>query len=308
MKYYEVTFTISPCSQDARDILSALAGEAGFETFEETEDGLLGYVQQQQFDASLLDVVLGDFPLEDTHIIYKVSEAEDRDWNEQWEQEGFEPIEVRRKMKDGRRKMEDDGEYQSSGRWKTLVIHDGRHLPSDISLQPSDIMIEIDAHLAFGTGTHETTRMICGTLLDMDVEGKHALDCGCGTGILGICALKLGATHCTAYDIDEWSVDNTRHNAVINLVDDRLTVMHGDATLLDTLDTKFDIVMANINRNILLQDMERFVSVMNDGSTLILSGFYEADIPLLEEKAKSLGLTLEQTRQDTDWACMVLQK
>jgi len=303
MKYYEVTFTISPCSQDARDILSALAGEAGFETFEETDDGLLGYVQQQLFDASILDAALESFPLGDTQIIYKVNEAEDRDWNEQWEQEGFAPIEVKRNTEDGEREMGD-------GRWNTLVIHDGRHLPDNMQFADNQqqIAIEIDAHLAFGTGTHETTRMICGMLLDMDVEGKHVLDCGCGTGILGICALKLGANHCTAYDIDEWSVDNTRHNAVINLVDNRLTVMHGDAAILDTLDTKFDIVMANINRNILLQDMERFVSVMNNGATLILSGFYESDIPLLKEKAKSLGLTLEQTRQDADWACMVLQK
>lgn len=303
MKYYEVTFTISPCSQDARDILSALAGETGFETFEETEDGLLGYVQQQQFDASLLDGVLEGFPLEDTQIIYKVNEAEDRDWNEKWELEGFDPIEVRRKTENGGREIED-------GRRNTLVIHDGRHLPDNWQLADSQhpIAIEIDAHLAFGTGTHETTQMICGTLLDMDVEGKHVLDCGCGTGILGICALKLGAIHCTAYDIDEWSVDNTHHNAVINIVDDRLTVIHGDATFLDTVDTKFDIVMANINRNILLQDMERFVSVMNDGSTLILSGFYESDIPLLKEKAKSLELTLEQTCQNSDWACMMLRK
>ena len=303
MKYYEVTFTISPCSQDARDILSALAGEAGFETFEETDDGLLGYVQQQLFDASILDAALESFPLGDTQIIYKVNEAEDRDWNEQWEQEGFAPIEVKRNTEDGEREMGD-------GRWNTLVIHDGRHLPDNMQFADNQqqIAIEIDAHLAFGTGAHETTRMICGMLLDMDVEGKHVLDCGCGTGILGICALKLGANHCTAYDIDEWSVDNTRHNAVINLVDNRLTVMHGDAAILDTLDTKFDIVMANINRNILLQDMERFVSVMNNGATLILSGFYESDIPLLKEKAKSLGLTHEQTRQDADWACMVLQK
>ena len=299
MKYYEVVFTISPCTQDARDILSALAGEAGFETFEETEEGLLGYVQQEVFDQSLLDAILEGFPFPDTHIIYKVREAEDRDWNEQWEQEGFEPIEVRRKREEGR----------------GLIIHDGRHLPKSQqptanSQQPTvnsqlPITIEIDARLAFGTGTHETTRMICGTLLDMDVEGKLTLDCGCGTGILGICTLKLGAVHCTAYDIDEWSTDNTRHNAVINQVDDRLTVMHGDATLIDSLDTRFDIVMANINRNILLQDMECFVSVMNAGATLILSGFYEADIPLLEEKAKSLGLTLQQTRLDGDWACLV---
>ena len=135
----------------------------------------------------------------------------------------------------------------------------------------------------------------------------NVLDCGCGTGILGICALKLGATSCTAYDIDEWSVDNTRHNAVINGVDDRLQVLHGDATLLDTVTDRFGLVMANINRNILLQDMERFVRVMLPGAILILSGFYRADCPMLEERAHSLGLTLQQTRYDGDWACMMLK-
>jgi ribosomal protein L11 methyltransferase len=318
MKYYEVAFTISPCSQDACDILSAMAGEAGFETFEETTEGMTGYVQQALFDQPALDAVISSFPLPDIHITYHIREAEDKDWNEQWEQEGFEPIEVRCEMEDDSEYQSSDGEYQSSGRCKTLVIHDGRHLPSDISLQPSDIMIEIDAHLAFGTGTHETTRMICATLLNSQLSIIncqlsivnsssifHVLDCGCGTGILSICALKLGATHCTAYDIDEWSVDNTRHNAVINLVDDRLTVMHGDATVLDGIAAKFHLVMANINRNILLQDMPRFVSVMNDGATLILSGFYRSDCQQLEQKAASLGLTLQETRYDGDWACMV---
>jgi len=293
MKYFEVEFTITPCSQVAQDLLSALAGDAGFETFEETTNGLKGYVQQTLFNESVLLSALEGFPLEDTHIIYKVEEAEDRDWNEQWEQEGFEPIEVRCQMADG-----------SS---RTLVIHDGRHLPSDIALQPSDIEIEIDAHLAFGTGTHETTRMICATLLGMNLSGLKVLDCGCGTGILGICALKIGADTCTAYDIDEWSVDNTRHNAVINRVDDRLEPLHGDATVLIGFAAEFDLVMANINRNILLQDMERFVSVMKHGATLILSGFYQSDCQLLEEKANSLELTMKQTKNEGDWYSLVFQ-
>ena len=186
MKYYEVEMTITPCTQDAQDILSAMAAEAGFETFEETPTGLLGYVQQSLFLQEALDAVIANFPFEGTHIIYKVREAEDKDWNEQWEQEGFEPIEVRGKKEDGRSKM-----------FERIIIHDGRHLPSDLGHQTSDIIsIEIDAHLAFGTGTHETTRMICSTLLDMDLKGKRVLDCGCGTGILGICALKLGALVC----------------------------------------------------------------------------------------------------------------
>jgi len=293
MKYFEINMTIEPCSQDAQDLLAALAGEAGFETFEETETGLKGYVQQALFDEETLKSVLAGFPIENTHIIYKVQEAEDRDWNEQWEQEGFEPIEVRSQMEDGRS--------------KTLLIHDGRHLPSDISVQPSDIMIEIDAHMAFGTGTHETTRMICGQLLGMNLEGKRILDCGCGTGILGICALKLGAASCVGYDIDEWSTDNTRHNAVINRVDDRLEALCGDATLLSRFTPEFDVVLANINRNILLQDMESFVSVMAPGATLILSGFYQADSQMLEEKAQSLGLQLSTIKHDGDWACCVFR-
>ena len=161
--------------------------------------------------------------------------------------------------------------------------------------------------MAFGTGTHETTRMICSTLLDMDLQGKRVLDCGCGTGILGICALKLGADSCVGYDIDEWSADNTRHNAVINHVDDRLTSLCGDSSVLSDYVAEFDVVLANINRNILLADMPHFVRVMKPGATLILSGFYEADCALLSSKAQQLGLKLISTRTDGDWASMVFQ-
>ena len=264
------------------------------ETFEETETGLKGYAQQQFFDEDAFQQTLAAFPMEGVTISYNVSEAEDKDWNEQWELEGFEPIEVRSKTEDGR------GE-------RLLVIHDGRHLPSDISHQSSALMIEIDAHMAFGTGTHETTRMICRQLLNMPLEGKRVLDCGCGTGILGICALKLGADSCVGYDIDEWSTDNTRHNAVINRVDDRLESLCGDATLLCSYAPEFDVVLANINRNILLQDMEHFVRVMAPGATLILSGFYQADCQMLTDKALTLGLHPVTTTTDGDWACCLFR-
>ncbi len=288
MKYYEVAFTMEPCSEERRDVLSAMAGEAGFESFEETPEGLTGYVQQSVFDRMVLDSLLEAFPFDGTAIHYEVREAEDRDWNEQWEQEGFAPIVV------------DDG----CGRPR-LVIHDGRHLP-----EASALTVEIDAHLAFGTGTHETTRMICATLLDLYQETTYGnvLDCGCGTGILAITALKLGAHQATAYDIDEWSVDNTRHNAVINGVDDRLDVLHGDATLLASTDASYDLVVANINRNILLQDMPAFARVMTPGARLVLSGFYRDDCPLLEQQGRTLGLRTESVRHDGDWASIVLSK
>ena len=283
MKYYEVNFTIEApeeLMQDARDILSALAGEAGFETFEDTDSGVKGYVQQALFDEDLLKALIGDFPRPSCAVKFAVSEAEDKDWNEQWEQQGFEPIVV--------------GE--------TLVIHDGRHLPSDISPQTS---IEIDAHLAFGTGTHETTRMMVGQLMSLDLADKRVLDCGTGTGILGIAALKLGAHEAVGYDIDEWSADNARHNAVINMVDSQFTSLLGDASILKEVNGVFDVVLANINRNILLNDMEAFVEKMAPHSTLLLSGFYEQDIPMLEEKAASLGLEKQTQQHDGDWACLM---
>ena len=281
MKYFEVDFTISPYSVDASDVLAAMAGEVGFETFEETVTGLRGYVQQSLFDVSVLKTALEDFPFEDTTISYDIREAEDRDWNEQWEQEGFEPIVIS----------------------DNLIIHDGRHLPDSTP----DISIEIDAKLAFGTGTHETTRMICSTLLELQPKGR-VLDCGTGTGILSICALKLGAQEAVGYDIDEWSVDNARHNAVINQVDNRFTSLLGDASILNKVEGSFDLVMANINRNILLNDMPQFVSKMNADATLILSGFYTDDCQILIEKAQTLGLTLQQQKEDQQWACLVLTR
>ncbi len=282
MKYYEVNFTLSPLNSDACDLLAALAGEAGFETFEETAEGLTGYVQQQLFDPSQLDELLQSFPFPDVNVSYTVGEAEDRDWNEQWEQEGFDPIVV-----DNR-----------------LVIHDGRHLPEQLSTVNYQLSIEIDARLAFGTGTHETTRMVCSTLLTLPLDGKRVLDCGCGTGILGIVAMKLGASACTAYDIDEWSVDNTRHNAVINQVD--ITPLLGDATILNKVEGSFGLVMANINRNILLNDLPTFRSKMADGAQLILSGFYTDDIPLLVDKAEECGLQLVSQLEENGWACLLL--
>lgn len=283
MKYFEVKFNIQApdgLMQDARDILSALAGETGFETFEDTEAGLTGYVQQTLFDEPMLKAQIDNFPLPDCRIDYSVSQAEDKDWNEQWEQQGFEPIVV------------DD----------SIVIHDGRHLPQ----KACDISIEIDAHLAFGTGTHETTRMMVRALRQQNVDGRRALDCGTGTGILAIAALKLGAREAVGYDIDEWSVDNARHNAVINRTDSSFRALLGDVSILKEVEGTFDIVMANINRNILLTDMPAFAGKMGPHSTLLLSGFYTTDTGLLTARAGELGLHTKAQLHDGNWACMIL--
>lgn len=283
MKYFEVDFQLSPLSQDACDILAALTADAGFETFEETQHGIRGYVQQPLLDRQALEDIVNNFPIIGTNIIYTINKAEDKDWNEQWEQEGFEPIIVGNNR---------------------LAIHDGRHLPS----RPADISVEIDARLAFGTGTHETTQMICEWMLDMPMKDLRVMDAGCGTGILGIVALKLKASHVTAYDIDEWSSDNTRHNAVINRVDSQLSVYCGDASLLDSKTADYDLVLANINRNILLNDMPHFCQIMKQDAKLILSGFYTEDIPLLEARGKELGLTLTGAKNRDKWASIIMQR
>ncbi len=308
MKYFEVEFTILPFSTDAADLLAAIAGEAGFETFEETSTGLMGYIQQDLLDVSTLQTSLNDFPFEGISISYDIRPAEDRDWNEQWEQEGFEPIVVKCGMRnvEGETRNVEGGMRNVEG--PVIVIHDGRHLPE---IMPTGaIPIEIDAKLAFGTGTHETTRMICSELISFHIPHStfhkiRVLDCGTGTGILSICALKLGATEAIGYDIDEWSVDNARHNAVINQVDDRFTSLQGDASILNKVEGNFNLVLANINRNILLADMESFRGKMAPGASLILSGFYTEDCEMLIEKAKTLGLKLTKQKEDQNWACLV---
>ena len=322
MKYFEVEFTILPFSTDAADLLAAIAGEAGFETFEETSTGLMGYIQQDLLDVSTLQTSLNDFPFEGISISYDIRPAEDRDWNEQWEQEGFEPIVVkcgmwkveggRWKVEGGMRNVEGGMRNVEGGMWNeecpVIVIHDGRHLPE--AMPTGAIPIEIDAKLAFGTGTHETTRMICSELISFNIPHStfhkiRVLDCGTGTGILSICALKLGAAEAIGYDIDEWSVDNARHNAVINQVDDRFTSLQGDASILNKVEGNFNLVLANINRNILLADMESFRGKMAPGASLILSGFYTEDCEMLIEKAKTLGLKLTKQKEDQNWACLV---
>ena len=303
MKYYEVKFTILPYSDDAADIVAALAGEAGFESFDTSAEGLTGYVQQPLFDEPMLRQLLDACPLPDVTVTYTVGEAEDRDWNEAWEQEGFEPIFIEERDFEVRGTRYEERE---------ILIHDGRHLPENCSpssflVPPSSkeqIAIEIDARQAFGTGTHETTRMMCAALLDLNLEGRRVLDCGTGTGILAIAALKLGAREAVGYDIDVWSADNARHNAVINRVDDRFTSLLGDASILDKVEGTFDVVMANINRNILLADMPAFVAKMAPGATLLLSGFYAEDVPLLVAKAEEQGLSLKSRHEDQKWASL----
>ena len=287
MKYLVAKFKIATSEdllQVCKDLLADSAAEAGFESFEETQEGLEAYVQKELFDKDALDASIADFPIEGTDISYTIEDAEDKDWNEEWEEQGFDPICV------------DD----------QVLIYDAKHPELHPTTSPDHIEIGIEAKLAFGTGNHETTRMIVSTLLNMTLYKMRVLDCGCGTGILGLVASKLGASEVVGYDIDEWSVENAKHNAQLNGVDN-LEVYFGNASVINHISGVFDVVLANINRNILLEDMKSFRGVLNEGGYMILSGFYEEDIPVLLEKAKEFGLYESGRRTDNNWACLVLK-
>ena len=287
MKYLVAKFKIATSEdllQVCKDLLADSAAEAGFESFEETQEGLEAYVQKELFDKDALDASIADFPIEGTDISYTIEDSEDKDWNEEWEEQGFDPICV------------DD----------QVLIYDAKHPELHPTTSPDHIEIGIEAKLAFGTGNHETTRMIVSTLLNMNLYKMRVLDCGCGTGILGLVASKLGASEVVGYDIDEWSVENAKHNAQLNGVDN-LEVYFGNASVINHISGVFDVVLANINRNILLEDMKSFRGVLNEGGYMILSGFYEEDIPVLLEKAKEFGLYESGRRTDNNWACLVLK-
>ncbi|WP_300762403.1 50S ribosomal protein L11 methyltransferase [uncultured Bacteroides sp.] len=278
MKYFEVTFSVNPCNETATDILSALTAEIGFESFVECEGGMQAYVQQSLFDEEALKGIISDFPIQDTEITYTITEPEDKDWNEEWEKNFFQPIVI-----DNR-----------------CVIHSTFH--KDYPKAEYDIVI--NPQMAFGTGHHETTSSILGELLDADLKGKSVLDMGCGTSILAILASMRGADPVTAIDIDDWCVNNSRDNIALNNIDN-ITVELGDASLLEGR-KPFDVIIANINRNILLNDMVAYTACMHKGSEIYMSGFYVQDIEAIRSKGESLGLKFVHYREKNNWAAVKL--
>ena len=280
MRYFEVTCRIRPFSQDAADVLSAMLAEIGFESFSQTEDGLMAYIQQSVWSEAGMQEIVQDFCLPEVEISYTVAEAPDEDWNQVWEEEGFQPVQVS----------------------DEIVVHDVKH--TDVPQVKYDILIT--PRLAFGTGSHETTRLILRTLAQLDLAGKHIIDAGTGTGILSIMAVKQGAESVFAYDIDEWSVENTKDNLLLNHIYNNVEVEVGDSSVLEGQE-KADLLIANINRNILLQDLPRFAKVIKEKGQMILSGFYLEDVQTLVEAASKLGFSLSKTENEGDWAMLLFE-
>lgn len=273
MKYIEVSFTVSPISETANDIIAAFAMELGFESFVDSSNGTVGYIPAHLFDEQTLKDTLASFPMTDTTIAFTACEMEDKDWNEEWEKNFFEPIVV-----DSR-----------------CVIHSTFHK----DYPKADFDIIINPQMAFGTGHHQTTRLIIGYLLDADLKGKSVLDMGCGTSILAILASMRGASELIAIDIDEWCVNNSIDNLALNHIDN-VKVFQGDASSLTAVGP-FDVIIANINRNILLADMQYYVSRMHMGGEIYFSGFYESDLPMIKAEAERLGLRYISHRVEKEW-------
>lgn len=276
MKYIEVTFTMDDTSLWRDMLVDTLGNEGPYESFVETKDGLQAYVQEPKYDPLWLAATVQAFPVP---LRYKVAEMEDKDWNEEWER-GHQAVLV---------------QYDGGSVWVRAPFHPHR---DDV-----DYELIIEPKMSFGTAHHPTTYMMLSYVAELDMVGKRVLDMGCGTAVLGILAKMRGAAYVEGVDIDEWAFNNARENAASNGVE--LTLKLGDAT---TLQGNFDVIIANINRNILLNDMERYAAVLNPGGTLLLSGFYEADEGALIDKANTLGMTLKSKKSREQWAALELKK
>jgi ribosomal protein L11 methyltransferase len=271
MNYIEVNFFIEPYEEYISDVLAEELGQIGFESFVPTEESLAAYIAESQFDEAKIKNILNDFPFE-ASIDYKVTQIESKNWNEEWEKNFFQPIVI----------------------GTDCVIHSSFH--KDVPSARYDIVI--DPKMAFGTGHHETTSLVIGELLKMDLDGKTLLDMGCGTAVLAILAAMRGAKDIVAIDIDTWCTENSIENIAVNNIEG-IDVKLGGAELLTGL--HFDIVLANINRNILLADMEQYANCLSTGGELYMSGFYKEDIPLIEAEANRNGLKLIDFKEKNNW-------
>lgn len=266
--FLEYRFSVNPL-QPATDILIAELSELGFDSFVETQKGLLAYVKKENWNPLALQNVQ-ILSNENCSINYEVSEIEQENWNEQWES-NFEPINV---------------DNQCVVR---APFHDKPDVEFDIVIMPK---------MSFGTGHHETTYMVLQLGLALNFKGKTVLDMGCGTGVLSILASMKGASSVDAIDIDNWSYLNAMENVAGNNCE-QINVLEGDVNVLTN--QKYDIIMANINRNILLSDIPIYVKHMKKGGVLLLSGFYQEDISLISKECEVNGLSFQENLEKNNW-------
>ncbi len=278
MDYYKIDIKIIPFEEWLRDVLVAQLGETGYDSFVETETGVEAFIPVAGFSETDLEFVLSSFQ-DDFSFTTEKELIKGRNWNEEWEKNYFKPLVIKNEC----------------------VIRAPFH--TDFPVAKYEIIIE--PNMAFGTGNHETTTMMVETILENNMTGKNVLDMGCGTGILGILASMKGAAKVTAIDIDEWSFKGATENAKLNNISN-IEVKQGDASLLGN--EKFDTILANIHKNVLLTDMKKYYEVLLQGGLLVMSGFYAEDIKEIKEKAESLGLQDNGHKLKNNWIAYAYRK
>ncbi len=276
MNYIEVKLNINP---EFSDIFMAELGEIGYETFTEEAEGLNAYITEDLFSEEQLDEIMERY-LAMTPISYSYLTLEKKNWNEEWEK-NYEPI------------------LAANGR---VRVRANFHEP-DPTIQYE---LLINPKMSFGTGHHETTSMVLSLQMEIDHQGKKVLDVGCGTGILAIFASKLGASEVAGFDIEEWAAENSHENVQLN---DCNNIVIRQGTIEDEPADQYDIILANINRNILMRDIPKYVEFMKPApSKLIVSGFYQHDIEDIEGVAKEAGLIKTHTENKNNWAAVIFER
>ena len=280
MDYLEFNFIFNCNNEVAADVLADGLAAIGFESFTQNNGALQAYVRVADFSEAALDGVLANFSLPGIEIAHSHNLIKGEDWNSEWEKNYFKPIVI-----DNR-----------------CIIRSSFHSVG----QAATYEIIIDPKMAFGTGHHETTYLMIEELLEFQLAGKTVLDMGCGTAVLAILASMRGAGMATGIDIDEWACNNAVENLALNNITN-VSVQKGDAGLLTNNDA-YDVIVANINRNILLNDMGAYYKALKPGGTLFMSGFYMDDIAVLNEKAASLGLMFDYYKERNNWSLLRFTK
>lgn len=279
--YQQIDIILQPCNADVTDVTAALLADIGYESFVPSGTGLTAYVRDDRYDAQALEQCLDSLPFAGITHTVTATFVEGEDWNREWEKHYFRPIVVGDKC----------------------VIHSTFH--TDVPHADYDIVI--DPKMAFGTGHHATTSQMLRYILDTDCRGLNVTDMGTGTGILAILCAMRGAKEVTGIEIDPGAWENAIENVKLNGVGPYITLKLGDATLLPMCPMA-DILLANINRNIIIDDIRRYADALRAGGIMLLSGFYEHDIPMIMRRAEPLGLRQVSHTVDNDWCALKLIK
>lgn len=276
MNYTQISFKLNPDNQENREILVAMLSDLAFESFDESEEQVMGYIPGELVNLEEIKEItsLLHFSVQTVNEIIP-----DKNWNEVWEKNYFKPLLIGNRC---------------------LV-----RAPFHTEYEPAEFELVIEPKMAFGTGNHETTTLVAEQILDMDLAGKTVLDMGCGTGILGMLASLKGAKNLTAIDIDTWSFESTVENARLNNIFN-LEAKLGDATLLGN--ESYEIIFANIHKNVIINDLPIYESVLQSGGNLYLSGFYTHDMPAVKLKAESLGLIETGFQEKNNWVVYSFKK